>query len=124
MKESKENAYSTKFKELIELKKFIGKELGITDWMEMNQQKINDFAKITDDNQWIHTDPKKSALSKKFSIVSYKKVLSENLKVMDSSAISLARDNSLPMVVFSILENNAFKNAVQGKGSYTVITED
>tara|TARA_B100001250_G_C19664018_1_gene728406 strand:+ start:528 stop:1013 length:486 start_codon:yes stop_codon:yes gene_type:complete len=62
MKESKENAYSTKFKELIELKKFIGEELGITDWMEMNQQKINDFAKITDDNQWIHIDPKKSAL--------------------------------------------------------------
>ena len=70
------------------------------------------------------SDPNKSSLSKKFATVSYKKVLSENLKVMDSSAISLARDNNIPMVVFSILENNSFKKAVQGNGSYTVITED
>ena len=70
------------------------------------------------------SDPKKNSLSKKFSTISYKKVLSENLKVMDSSAISLARDNNIPMVVFSILENNAFEKAVKGQGSYTVITED
>ena len=70
------------------------------------------------------SDPKENSLSKKFSTISYKKVLSENLKVMDSSAISLARDNNIPMVVFSILENNAFEKAVKGQGSYTVITED
>ena len=70
------------------------------------------------------SDPKKNSLSKKFSTVSYKKVLSENLKVMDSSAISLARDNNIPMVVFSILEKQAFEKAVLGEGSYTVITED
>ena len=62
MEQPEVKAYSTKFKELIELKKFIGKELGVTDWMEMSQQKIDDFAKITDDEQWIHTDPQKSAL--------------------------------------------------------------
>ena len=39
MEQSEVKAYSTKFKELIELKKFIGKELGVTDWMEMSQQK-------------------------------------------------------------------------------------
>jgi uridylate kinase len=70
------------------------------------------------------SDPKVNSLSKKFSTISYKKVLSENLKVMDSSAISLARDNNIPMVVFSILEKNAFEKAVKGQGSYTVIMED
>ena len=40
--------------------------------------------------------------------ISYKKVLSDNLKVMDPSAISMARDNLIPMVVFSILKNNSF----------------
>ncbi|MAZ79456.1 MAG: UMP kinase [Gammaproteobacteria bacterium] len=70
------------------------------------------------------SDPKKNFSSKKFTTISYKKVLSENLKVMDSSAISLARDNNIPMVVFSILENKAFEKAVNGQGSYTVITED
>jgi len=69
-------------------------------------------------------NPKVNSLSKKFSTISYKKVLSENLKVMDSSAISLARDNNIPMVVFSILEKNAFEKAVKGQGSYTVIMED
>jgi uridylate kinase len=70
------------------------------------------------------SDPKKNSSSKKFAKISYKKVLSENLKVMDSSAISLARDNNIPMVVFSILEKYAFEKAVKGNGSYTVITED
>ena len=54
MTKSENNAYSTNFKELTELKSFVGKELGITDWMQMSQQKIDDFAKITDDKQWIH----------------------------------------------------------------------
>ena len=47
--------------------------------------------------------------------ISYKKVLSDNLKVMDSSAISMARDNNIPMVVFSILEKNSFLTLYQEK---------
>ena len=53
-----------------------------------------------------------------------KKVLSDNLKVMDSSAISMARDNFIPMVVFIILDKNSFLNATSGKGSYTLISEE
>ena len=45
---------------------------------------------------------------KKYSVISYKKLLEDNLKVMDSSAITLARDNNIPMVVFSILEESSF----------------
>ena len=63
MKKSEENAYSTKFTALAELKKFVGRELGLTDWMQMSQKKINEFAKITGDEQWIHTDPEKSAMN-------------------------------------------------------------
>ena len=59
-----------------------------------------------------------------YQSITYKKVLSDNLKVMDSSAISMARDNLIPMVVFSILENNSFLNATQGKGSFTLISEE
>lgn len=88
---------------------------------EMNCQAI--FKGTSVDGVY-DSDPKENSSSKKFSTISYKKVLSENLKVMDSSAISLARDNNIPMVVFSILEKCAFEKAVKGKGSYTVITED
>ena len=70
------------------------------------------------------SDPKKNPKSKRFSSISYKKVLSDNLKVMDSSAISLARDNNIPMVVFSILEKNSFLKAVNAEEPYTLISEE
>ena len=47
--------------------------------------------------------------SKMYKNISYKKVLADNLQVMDSSAISMARDNLIPMVVFSILKKFILK---------------
>ena len=70
------------------------------------------------------SDPKKNPNSKRYSSISYGKVLSDNLKVMDSSAISLARDNNIPMIVFSILNKDSFTQVVGAKGSYTIITEE
>ena len=81
MKKSEENAYSTKFKELTELKNFIGKEFGLTSWMQMSQKKIDDFAEITDDKQWIHTDPDKSALYSP-----YKKTVAHGFLVLSDYA--------------------------------------
>ena len=69
------------------------------------------------------SDPKLDPNSKKYSTISYKKVLDDNLKVMDSSAITLARDNSIPMVVFSILEENSFFKAVNAEEPHTIISE-
>ena len=71
-----------------------------------------------------NADPKKNKNSIRYENISYKKVLSDNLKVMDSSAISMARDNCIPMVVFSILKNNSFLNTTKGKGSFTLISEE
>ncbi len=70
------------------------------------------------------SDPKINSNSKMYKNISYKKVLSDNLKVMDSSAISMARDNLIPMVVFSILKSNSFLNASFGKGPFTLISEE
>jgi len=39
----------------------VGKELGPTDWFEVDQARIDEFARATDDPQWIHTDPVKAA---------------------------------------------------------------
>ena len=69
------------------------------------------------------SDPKLHPQSKKYSTISYKKVLEDNLKVMDSSAITLARDNSIPMVVFSILQENSFFKAVNAEEPHTIISE-
>ena len=69
------------------------------------------------------SDPKLDPNSKKYSTISYKKVLDDNLKVMDSSAITLARDNKIPMVVFSILKDNSFFKAVNAEKPHTIISE-
>ena len=49
--------FTSKFSTLSELKKEIGNEIGITEWLQVEQHNIDDFAKATLDYQWIHTDP-------------------------------------------------------------------
>ncbi|MDG1760686.1 MAG: MaoC family dehydratase [Flavobacteriaceae bacterium] len=53
--------YKTEFKQLSEMKHYVGKELGISNWHSISQEQINAFAKVTGDNQWIHTDPEMAA---------------------------------------------------------------
>ena len=60
-------------------------------------------------------DPMKDSDAIKFDKISYSEVLSKNLRVLDSSAVSLARDNNIPIIVFSIKENNSFLNIIEEK---------
>ena len=66
-------------------------------------------------------DPIEHKEAIKFEKITYSEVLSKNLRVLDSSAVSLARDNNIPIIVFSIKENNGFLNILKGKGSYSVV---
>ena len=66
-------------------------------------------------------DPIEHKEAKKFEKITFSDVLSKNLRVLDSSAVSLARDNNIPIIVFSIKENNCFLNILKGKGSYSVV---
>ena len=66
-------------------------------------------------------DPKKYSKTDKIKNISYQKYLSKNLKVMDSSAITVARDNNIPIRVFSILQNNCFTKVYKNKSSYSEI---
>lgn len=69
------------------------------------------------------SDPKINPAAKRFEQLSYHDVLSKDLKVMDAAAISLARENQIPILVFSIHEEGNFANVVKGKGKYTVISD-
>ena len=116
MKKSEENAYSTKFKELTELKNFIGKELGLTSWMQMSQKKIDDFAEITDDKQWIHTDPEKSALYSP-----YKKTVAHGFLVLSMVSRISFNAFSIKNVVAGInygLDRVRFPNATKSDSAY------
>ncbi len=66
-------------------------------------------------------DPKKHADAKRYTRVSYDEVLQKHLGVMDASAIALARDNALPIIVFSLDEPGGFRGILSGKGTYTIV---
>jgi uridylate kinase len=66
-------------------------------------------------------DPKKVPDARRYERLSYHEVLSKNLRVMDASAISLMRENAIPIVVFSIREPGNLLKVVNGGGVYTTI---
>ena len=69
-------------------------------------------------------DPARSDTARRYDRLSYMTVLSRDLKVMDASAISLARENGIPILVFSIHNVGAFADVIRGEGRYTIITGD
>lgn len=69
------------------------------------------------------SDPKKNPAAKKYSSISYQDVITQNLQVMDIAAIALAKENKLPVKVFSIKEPGNFARIIQGEGEYTIIRE-
>ncbi|MDE4131619.1 UMP kinase [Phaeobacter sp. QD34_3] len=66
-------------------------------------------------------DPVKFEDAKRYDTVSYDDVLANRLGVMDASAIALARDNSLPIIVFSLDEPGGFRGILAGEGTYTKV---
>jgi uridylate kinase len=66
-------------------------------------------------------DPKKVADAKRFEQVSYDQVLSQNLKVMDASAVALCRDNKIPIIVFNIREQGNLAKVLRGDGVSTLV---
>jgi uridylate kinase len=66
-------------------------------------------------------DPMKHPDARRYNRISYDEVLLKNLKVMDASAIALARDNRLPIIVFSLDEPGGFRGILAGQGTYTQV---
>ena len=68
-------------------------------------------------------DPKKDKNAIKFNKLTYLDVLAKDLKVMDASSISLARENKIPIIVCSIVKNENLSKVLLGEGSYTIISD-
>ena len=66
-------------------------------------------------------DPKIDPDAKRYDALSYQEVLAKNLRVMDSSAVSLMRDNHIPIVVFNIRERGNLLKVLNGEGVFTTI---
>ncbi len=69
-------------------------------------------------------DPVKNPEAQRFETLTYHQVLSQDLAIMDHAAISLARENAIPIMVFSIYQEGAFAQVVRGQGRCTIITSE
>ena len=67
-------------------------------------------------------DPEKDLNAVRYDQLSYLQVLSEDLKVMDASAVSLARENSIPILVFSIEDAGGFQRVLHHEGKFTIVS--
>lgn len=68
-------------------------------------------------------DPKRDPTAKRFETLTYHEVLARDLQVMDQSAISLSRENRIPIIVFSIHDRGALASVLKGKGRCTIIAD-
>ncbi|MGE0422183.1 MAG: UMP kinase [Reyranellaceae bacterium] len=69
-------------------------------------------------------DPRKDPNAKRYDRLSYLDVLSRDLQVMDASAISLSRENGIPILVFDLHTPGAFAQVMRGEGTFTIITDE
>lgn len=69
-------------------------------------------------------DPRKDPDARRFERITHREVLAKGLAVMDTAAIALARENNIPIIVFSIHERGGFGAILAGKGRCTVVSEE
>ena len=80
----------TEIKNIAELANYAGKEVGISDWLEVSQDRINQFAEATEDRQWIHIDRERAASESPFkTTIAHGFLTLSLLSVLAKSAISV-----------------------------------
>jgi uridylate kinase len=67
-------------------------------------------------------DPKKDATATKYEEITYMDILKLGLKVMDTTAVSLCKDNSLPMIIFSMRERGNILRVIEGQKLGSLVT--
>jgi uridylate kinase len=91
--------------------------------LRASEMECNALLKATKVDGVYSADPHKDRNAMRYDRLSYLDVLSRDLQVMDAAAISLARENGIPILVFSIQNDGGFADVVKGEGRFTIITE-
>ena len=89
--------------------------------LRANEMKCEAIFKGTKVDGVYDKDPEKYPDAKRYDQVSYDEVLAKRLGVMDASAIALARENEIPIIVFSLDEPGGFRGILAGEGTYTKV---
>ncbi|HXC29903.1 MAG TPA: UMP kinase [Stellaceae bacterium] len=91
--------------------------------LRASEMGCNALLKATKVDGVYDADPHRVANAKRFDRLTYHDVLARDLQVMDAAAVSLARENGIPILVFSIFESGGFADVVQGKGRFTIVED-
>jgi uridylate kinase len=86
------------------------------------EMECNAVLKATDVDGVYSADPKKDPKAKRYDRISLKEAFDRDLKVLDATAFALARENSMPIIVFSIRVPGAIEAVLRGKGRATVVS--
>jgi len=89
--------------------------------LRANEMRCEAIFKGTQVDGIYDKDPQEFSDARRYDTVTYDEVLQKNLKVMDASAIALARDNEMPIVVFSLDEPGGLAGILRGEGTYTKV---
>ena len=89
--------------------------------LRASEMKCDILFKATKVDGIYDKDPKFYKNAKKLYDLNYDYVINNNLKIMDTASISLAKENNIPILVFSILEKDSLTKIIEGKGSFTII---
>ncbi len=90
--------------------------------LRASEMACNALVKATQVDGVYSADPKKDTSAKRYDHLSYRQVLADDLQVMDGAAIALARDNDIPIIVFSMGEEGNMAKVLSGEGTCTTIT--
>jgi uridylate kinase len=77
--------------------------------------------KATDVDGVYSADPKSEKNARRYDRLTHREAIERDLKVMDATAFALARENSIPIIVFSIREPGAVTAVLRGRGRYTLV---
>jgi uridylate kinase len=77
--------------------------------------------KATDVDGVYSADPKQDPMAKRYERLTHQEALDRNLKIMDATAFALARENRMPIIVFSVRVNGAIATVLRGKGHFTTV---
>ena len=91
--------------------------------LRASEMKCDYLLKATKVDGIYDSDPMINKKAKKLNLLSYDNVIRRNLKVMDTTSITLAKENKIPIIVFSILQKDFLTEIIKGKGSYTIIKD-
>ena len=89
--------------------------------LRASEMKCDILFKATKVDGIYDKDPKIDKNAKKLYDLNYDYVINNNLRIMDTASISLAKENKIPILVFSILGKDSLINIINGSGSYTII---